>query len=177
MLNHIAQSSSKLQTISASTNGKTSFLNLKKRNPFYHNININNHDSKDYDRNENIQCNNINERTISLASLAAKHLRISTPSPLLEFNTSSYRSDFDFLSAFGILKSVPSPSNKIFSNKKRYILFNPPTPKTNILDEQYYIYKHKFGDKKANKNDFIIMPTGFVSDYLNEDMEIYEDDV
>ncbi|CAB4419279.1 unnamed protein product [Rhizophagus irregularis] len=174
MLNHIVQSSSRLQTISASTNGITSFLNLRKRNPFYYNININNY--KDYDRNENIQCNNINERTISLA---AKHLRISTPSPLLEFKTSktfSFRSDYDFLSAFGILKSVPSPSNKIFSNKKRYILFNPPSPKSNILDEQYYINKHKFGDKKANKNDFIIMPTVFISDYMNEDMEIYEDD-
>ncbi|GBC03572.1 hypothetical protein RclHR1_00520024 [Rhizophagus clarus] len=160
MLNHIAQNSS---TISASTNSITSFLDLK---PLDYNININDHD-------ENVQFNNIYEQTISLASLATKLIHVSTPSP-------SYRSDYDFLSAFGILKSVPSPSsnNEFFSNKKRYILFNPPSPKTtNILDEQYYINKHKFGDKKTNKNDFIIMSTVFISDYdKNEDIEIHEYD-
>jgi hypothetical protein len=171
MLNHITPNSSRLQTISASTNCITPFLDLKKRNPFYYNIKINNHNNNDYDQNENVQCN-INERTISLASLVSNHLRVSTLS-LLEFATSSYRNDYDFLNAFGILKSVPSPSsNKIFSNKERYILFNPPRPKPNKLDEQYYINKHKFGDKKANKNDFIIMSTVFIFDYVNENIEL-----
>ncbi|RIA98256.1 hypothetical protein C1645_812975 [Glomus cerebriforme] len=200
MIQHTPQHLSRLQKIflkRITKNGLLPFLELEKTNSCYsysdrdvikNDICLDDIDDNDNDnyQSESYDQFDINEQPkfsqkISVISFpyAITHLNVSTPSSPLSISSCD-RGNNNFLSAFGILKSVPSPPDSLFEkiNKKRLILFNPPQPKTIILNEQYHINKRKFGGKLINKNDFIIVPTPFIfSRYDNYDYydNYYED--